>query len=339
MGTSTLESSTSETITNAGTTRGVSRRREFGGRHRHGLRTRWAAVGAAVAVTLGAGAGLRIVGAEGEASAFVPVTPTRILDTRPGVDVGLDGPFVSATSRDLQVTGNVPTATTPQTVVPEGATAVVLNVTVVAPTADGFLSVRPSGTPGAPTTSNLNFSAGDIIPNAVTVALPASGMIEVTYDAFGDVGPTTNVLADVTGFYVLGSGVPGPQGPKGDPGAQGPKGDPGAQGPKGDPGTPAPTGLLPIAMGTVASGPPFSSASLKGVVSVSRPSTGLYEITLSAGAYTGNTMPVSVTPRCSTAATFRTTASGDGQRLQVRIQRASDQAEINCGFSFVVFKV
>lgn len=311
---------------------------------RPGNRRAGFSAGVAVAMLLAVvagGAAMRLASADSNAttSAFVPVTPVRILDTRPGVDVGLDGPFVSATSRDLQVTGNVPTATTPQTVVPEGATAVVLNVTVVAPTADGFLSVRPSGTPGAPTTSNLNFSAGDIIPNAVTVALPASGMIEVTYDAFGDVGPTTNVLADVTGFYVLGSGVPGPQGPKGDPGAQGPKGDPGAQGPKGDPGTPAPTGLLPIAMGTVASGPPFSSASLKGVVSVSRPSTGLYEITLSAGAYTGNTMPVSVTPRCSTAATFRTTASGDGQRLQVRIQRASDQAEINCGFSFVVFKV
>lgn len=128
------------------------------------------------------------------------IEPERILDTRTGV--GLSGPFTSPTPRTLQVTGQVPTPTGPSTVVPDGATGVVLNVTAVQPTADGFISVRPDGAAGPPETSNLNFSAGDIIPNSVTVALSPGGAIELTYDAFGAAGPTTDVLVDVTGFLV-----------------------------------------------------------------------------------------------------------------------------------------
>jgi hypothetical protein len=93
-----------------------------------------------------------------------------------------------------------------QTVVPDGATGVLLNVTVVLPSADGFVSIRPAGTGGAPTTSNLNFEAGDITPNAVFVALPtagaSAGRIELLFDAFGVPGPVTDLLADVVGYTV-----------------------------------------------------------------------------------------------------------------------------------------
>lgn len=167
-------------------------------------RSRWAAIGAAVAVTLGGGT-LHLAGAtDSEPSGIVSITPVRILDTRDPVDLGLPGPFVSAVSQDLRVTGPIPTPDGNATVVPEGATGVLLNVTVVQPTASGFVSVRPSGTPGAPQTSSLNFEAGDITPNAVFVALPTSGenegYIEITYDAFGTPGPTTDVLGDVVGY-------------------------------------------------------------------------------------------------------------------------------------------
>ena len=299
-------------------------------RRRHGLRTRWAAIGAAVAVTVGAGAGIRFVTADSGASAFVPVTPTRILDTRPGVDVGLTGPFASPAPRDLQVTGNVPTATTPQTVVPTGATAVVLNVTVVAPTADGFLSVRPSGTPGPPTTSNLNFEAGDITPNAVTVALPADGRIEITYDAFGLAGATTNVLVDVTGYYVLGGGgAPGPQGPAG------PQGEQGEQGPQGEPGTPAPTDRLPTAAGNSDANGDFGNRSF-GVVSSNRPSTGVYDLTLTFP-YSNLGYVTMVEPRCATPATTRTETVPQFT-LRIHIHRADNQNPLNCSFDFITFR-
>jgi hypothetical protein len=136
----------------------------------------------------------------------VTIDPARILDTRDPLNVGLAGPFVSANSQKLQVTGPVATTTGTRTVVPPGATGVLLNVTVVAPAAAGFVSIRPGDATGAPSTSSLNFDAGDIIPNAVQVGLPTSGAndgeIDITYDAFGVPGPSTDLLIDVVGYMV-----------------------------------------------------------------------------------------------------------------------------------------
>ena len=198
---------------------------------RSGLwRSRWAAIGAALAVTLGGGGLVAVNATSGPASSLVTVAPERILDTRTGL--GLSGPFASGVSRKLQVTGAI---------VPAGATGVLLNVTVVAPSAAGFLSVRPGDATGVPSTSSLNFKAGDITPNSVQVALPTSGasagQIDITFDAFGVAGPTTNVLADVVGYLVAGGGgVPGPTGATGAPGAPGAAGAAGAPGPAGAPG-------------------------------------------------------------------------------------------------------
>jgi hypothetical protein len=137
-------------------------------------------------------------------SSVVPVTPTRVLDSRDSIDIGLPGPFVSQISQKLQVTGLIPTTTGNATVVPAGATGVLLNVTPVRPSSDGFISVQPGDATGAPGTSNLNFTAGAANPNAVTVTLPTSGAdsgtIRITYDALGVVGPTTEVLIDVVGY-------------------------------------------------------------------------------------------------------------------------------------------
>ena len=107
-------------------------------------------------------------------------------------------------AQDLKVTGTIATKSGTIVVVPDGATGVVLNVTVVGPTAAGFVSIRPADAPGVPTTSSLNFIAGDVIPNSVTVQMPTSGndagKIEITYDAFGNAGPTTEMLVDVVGY-------------------------------------------------------------------------------------------------------------------------------------------
>ena len=176
-------------------------------------RTRWAAIGAAIAVTLGGG-GLFVANAASSApSSIVAIDPVRILDTR--TDVGLPGPFVSAVSQKLLVTGGA---------VPVGAVGVLLNVTAVTPSADGFLAVRPGDAVGAPSTSSLNFKAGDIVPNSVQIALPTAGpnagQIDITYDAFGVAGPRTEVLADVVGYLVAGAaGSAGPAGSDGPAGS------------------------------------------------------------------------------------------------------------------------
>ncbi len=84
------------------------------------------------------------VQADDTTSLFVPVSPTRVLDTRSGPDnVGLTGAFISGVSRKLLVTGTIDTDTGSKQVVPAGATGIVFNVTVVRPTTDG-IRVRAS---------------------------------------------------------------------------------------------------------------------------------------------------------------------------------------------------
>ncbi len=170
-------------------------------------RSRWAAIGAAVAVSLGAGGLFVAQAAPGPSeSTIVTVTPERILDTRDPVNLGLNGPFTSAVSQKLKVTGSIPTATGTKTVVPTGATGVLLNVTPVNMTANGFISIRPGDATGAATTSSLNFTTGvaGVVPNAVQVAMPTAGanagQIDITYDAYGQAGPTTDILIDVVGY-------------------------------------------------------------------------------------------------------------------------------------------
>ena len=118
------------------------------------LRSRWAAIGAAVAVTLGAG-GLISVGASNDTSSLVPITPTRVLDTRSGDRVGsLDTAGASDPYR-LKVTGGngIPAS---------GVTAVSLNVTAVGTQTNdygGFLSVYPCASVSTtkPDVSNMNW--------------------------------------------------------------------------------------------------------------------------------------------------------------------------------------
>ncbi len=165
-------------------------------RRRTGWRSRWAALGAAVAVTIGGGTVLHYAAAApGDVvqNSFVPVSPTRILDTRPAPENvgGFVGPLTSGQTHTFQVTGVAG--------VPANATAVVMNMTVDATTGSSFLTVFPAGTT-RPTASNLNWTAGVTIPNLVTVKLGTAGKVSV-YNLNGN----AHVLADVAGYYVPGN--------------------------------------------------------------------------------------------------------------------------------------
>jgi hypothetical protein len=111
---------------------------------------------------------------------FWPVTPTRLLDTRPT-------PIPTGTVRDLQVAGVAG--------IPADATAVSLNVAAVGPpAAAGHLRVFPTGTP-VPGASALNFAAGKNTPNHVIVKVGAGGKVSI-YD-----GGTTSVIVDINGYF------------------------------------------------------------------------------------------------------------------------------------------
>lgn len=186
------------------------------------IRTRWAAIGAAVAVSLGGGAVAIIAHAAGQAppSSLVTIVPCRLMDTRPATNVGPRatplGPNDTYVATVRGENGNCS--------VPSSAVAVSMNVTAVNATAGSFLTVFPADAPSRPVASSLNYAAGQApTPNSVTVQLSSDGKI-----AFYNLAGNVDVIADIVGYYepsVSGSGgstgPAGPAGPAGAPGAQG----------------------------------------------------------------------------------------------------------------------
>jgi len=121
---------------------------------------------------------------------FTPLQPTRLLDTRSnsGAPVG------PGQTRDVVTTGE---NLKPGLSIPATASAVVVNVTAVRPTANGYVTVYPSGS-NRPSTSSLNLKAGVTAPNLVTV--------KVGNDAVGGItlfnsGGSTHLLVDIAGYY------------------------------------------------------------------------------------------------------------------------------------------
>jgi hypothetical protein len=159
-------------------------------------RSRWAAIGAAIAVSIRAG-GVAITHAvvsSGERAAFFPIAPCRLFDLRPAPDqVGPRsaplGPGETFTAAVRGTNGNC--------TIPADATAVAMNVTTFGGTANSFLTIWPADVSPRPQASNLNWAASaPPTPNKVDVKLSATGSINL-FNLAGSVG----VLADVVGYY------------------------------------------------------------------------------------------------------------------------------------------
>ncbi|MFN8041433.1 MAG: choice-of-anchor Q domain-containing protein [Acidimicrobiales bacterium] len=116
---------------------------------------------------------------------FRPVPPVRILDTRPGSAVG--GPAAPLGP------GGTWVVSSPR--VPTGATAVVVNLTGVTPTAATHLTAWPDGTI-LPTASNLNLPAGAIRPVLATVGSFGQGRFDLRNNS-----GWIHALADLQGYY------------------------------------------------------------------------------------------------------------------------------------------
>ena len=136
--------------------------------------------------------------AAGTGSGYTAITPYRALGTAAaGANV------VAGTPAVVQVTS----ATAGE--VPAGATAAVLNVTASNPTSAGYLELYPGTTAPTTPTSNVNFVAGETVPNLVTVPLSATGTVSVANFA-----GTTAVDVDVEGYYsAAGAGLYNPIAP------------------------------------------------------------------------------------------------------------------------------
>lgn len=120
---------------------------------------------------------------------YHPLLPARILDTR--YQTGVCTPACTALSGGQTMTlqaagqGGVPSG---------GAAAVIVNVTITGTTTAGYLTVYPAGT-SVPPTSNLNYVAGQTVPNLVEVALGSGGRINL-YLGVG----RADVIVDIEGW-------------------------------------------------------------------------------------------------------------------------------------------
>jgi hypothetical protein len=121
--------------------------------------------------------------------------PIRILETRPG-ESGYQTPGapLAANSVRLQQAGNISYL---GVTIPAAARAITGNATVVN---NGFanggaLRLYPGDINQVVVTENINYVAGQTIPNAFTARLDSNGRFNIYTSA------TTHVLIDVTGYY------------------------------------------------------------------------------------------------------------------------------------------
>jgi len=126
--------------------------------------------------------------------AFVPMTPCRLIDTRPDSTVGVNPGTIDADDTFVfQVRG----ASDPcPTMIPPNALALATNVTAVTPTANTFLTIWDDGP--RPLSANLNpRPGGGPTPNAVDIPLGNNGDFRI-YNLAGSV----HVVVDVMGYFV-----------------------------------------------------------------------------------------------------------------------------------------
>ncbi len=110
------------------------------------------------------------------------ITPQRAADTRGGYGLNAD----ETTHVELRGRAGVP----------NNATAVILNVTAINTTVTGYLTVYPRGA-AKPKSSNVNFNAGQTVPNMVMVSLGDGGSISLL-NGPGDADFFVDVLGYVT---------------------------------------------------------------------------------------------------------------------------------------------
>lgn len=129
---------------------------------------------------------------------LVPVAPKRILDTRN--DAAADAPIGAAGTLVLPIRGATERGGS-AVVVPNdpNVVGVLMNLTVVQPTADGFVSVLPSAPTGVPGTANAVTSPGLVKGTLAMVPVGPDGNV-VLYNAVG----STNVVVDIMGYLLNG---------------------------------------------------------------------------------------------------------------------------------------
>jgi hypothetical protein len=131
-------------------------------------------------------------------SSFVPLTPRRVLDTRPQSRIGYSGDKPAAG-------GTVVLALAGANGVAAQATAVVLNLTATEPDGPGYVQAFPNGRGQPGGSSNVNVErAEQTIPNASIVRLGDDGAIGLFTTT------TTHLVVDIAGYFVPATAIVSP---------------------------------------------------------------------------------------------------------------------------------
>ena len=132
------------------------------------------------------------------AGGFIPVPPTRVLDTRVGTG-GVTGPVTGARPALFSVRDSrFPDLST-------AMSAVVVNVTATSTVGHGYVQAADYHGPRR-AASNLNFTTGQTVANLVMVPLAGKTGDQITLTVGG--GGRSQLVADVVGFVVAGSSQP-----------------------------------------------------------------------------------------------------------------------------------
>ncbi len=125
-----------------------------------------------------------VAGVAGSAGDYTPLSPSRLLDTRSvghRLEPGATWPLFASGFGGLPATG---------------MSAVVLTVTVVDPSGPGYVTAYPAGD-GQPVASNVNFVAGQTVPNTAVVPV-GQGTVEL----FNGSASWVDLVVDVSGYYL-----------------------------------------------------------------------------------------------------------------------------------------
>lgn len=137
-----------------------------------------------------------VVGYQPSTSSYLPNTPERVLETRPGApggQVGYAGAKPAAGQEvAVQVTG------TSEAALADDTAAVVLNVTATNPEAQGFITVYPCGQ-DVPLAANLNMAEGTTRANLVVSQVGDGGQVCITSSV------DTDLVVDLQGSYPAGT--------------------------------------------------------------------------------------------------------------------------------------
>lgn len=131
---------------------------------------------------------------------YYPLTPCRVIETRPEYrpnNGSFGPPFLAAReTRTFRFPGN------PYCVVPNGAAAYSITITVVPPAPLAYLTAWPAGR-SQPNVSSMNSPAGRILANSVIVPASSDGSISLfTYDR-------SDVIVDINGYFAADDGQNG----------------------------------------------------------------------------------------------------------------------------------